>query len=441
MNRRARHVWGIARQGPTEAGYAFFRARRRRRNRADTELALSESDRLALAGHFDLSPAQETAHRAGLEAQARAPAVAPRTVLWFLPFFHLAAGGGIHTVLRFADHFAREHGVRNHFCLYDRDSARVAGEVGEKVAAAFPALSGAPVTPAGAPLPQVDLALATAWESAFALARFTGARRRVFFVQDDEPSFHPAGAASAMLERAAHLGLPGVVNSPGLADVYRARGNVAVSFFPAVDTTRYRPAGGPRGAGRTRVFFYGRPGNPRNAFGLGLAALRQVRERHGEDVEIVSAGEDWSPGQYGVADVLANAGMLEDLDAVARLYRSCDIGLCFMVTPHPSYLPLELMASGAAVVSNQNPHTGWLLRHEHNALLAPAAPAAVAGAVSRLVGDPELRARLTQEGLRTAAATRWEDEMERVWRAIAAPQAEAFTAAPELGPGAPAPPA
>ena len=95
-----------------------------------------------------------------------------------------------------------------------------------------------------------------------------------------------------------------------------------------------------------RIFFYGRPWNSRNAFGLGLRSLRLVKERYGERVEIVSAGEGWSPGQYGVADVLENRGLLESLDAVAELYRSCHVGLVFMLTRHPSYQPLEFMASG-----------------------------------------------------------------------------------------------
>ena len=35
MSKRFRHILTTLRRGPTEAGYAFFRARRRRRNLAD----------------------------------------------------------------------------------------------------------------------------------------------------------------------------------------------------------------------------------------------------------------------------------------------------------------------------------------------------------------------------------------------------------------------
>ena len=69
-----------------------------------------------------------------------------------------------------------------------------------------------------------------------------------------------------------------------------------------------------------------------------------------------------------------------------------------MLTRHPSYQPLEFMASGMATVSNRNPHTAWLLRHEENALLADPLPALVAEQVARLVEDPGLRERLAAAG-------------------------------------------
>src|ERR1035441_8673683 len=49
-----------------------------------------------------------------------------------------------------------------------------------------------------------------------------------------------------------------------------------------------------------------------------------------------------------------------------------------MKTRHPSYLPLELMACGAAVVTNRNPYTGWLLRDGENCVLAETSPSALA---------------------------------------------------------------
>ncbi|MDQ4041948.1 MAG: O-antigen biosynthesis protein, partial [Actinomycetota bacterium] len=262
-----------------------------------------------------------------------------------------------------------------------------------------------------------DAAIATAWPGAYPLVRFARTRAKFFLVQDWEPDFHPAGSASALLDQAARFGIPGLVNTPGLAEAYRAHGNPAVAFRPAPDA-RYSPPANRRPDTPVRVFFYGRPSVARNAFGLGLATLRRVKQVLGDRIEIVCAGEDWSPGQYGVADVLTNEGMLEDPDAVAELYRSCHAGLVFMRTRHPSYQPLEWMASGMVTVTNESPHTAWLLRHEENALLAPPLPALVAEQVVRAATDDALRDRIATAGLATVAGLDWDAEIERLWRAI-----------------------
>ncbi|MDX6696697.1 MAG: O-antigen biosynthesis protein [Solirubrobacteraceae bacterium] len=412
-SKRSRHIREILRQGPTEAGYAFFRARRRRRNLADDDLELSASERLALDPAVDLDMADLEAHAAVVRRRAAVPDGA--SLQWFFPGFHLVTGGGVHTALRLADLVAREHGIENRFHLYDRDAP---GEVPAKAAAAFPALANARFT-AGDALPgRADAAIATTWESGFHLVGFNDTRAKLMLVQDWEPDFHPAGSARAILELLAALGIPGLVNSPGLADSWRAAGNPATAFTPAVDTGRFRP--GPRPDEPVRIFFYGRPRTARNAFGLGLAALRHVKARFGSGVEIVSAGEDWSPGQYGADDLIENRGMLEDLDTVAELYRSCHVGLVFMLTRHPSYQPLEFMASGMATVSNRNPHTEWLLRHEETALLADPLPALVAEQVGRLVRDAPLRARIADAGRALATARTWDDELDRAWRAATA---------------------
>lgn len=414
---RLRYMRAILRQGPTEAGYAYLRARRRRRNLADDDLQLLPSDRLVLSPGFEVSAEDIEANARTLRAQAEAGRLELRTVQWYVPGFYLVWGGGVHTLLRFADHLARNHRVENRFCVFDSDDPAVVVRVAKGMAEAFPALAGSEVQPRGANLRDCDAAIATAWDSAWRLVRFRGARAKFLFLQDWEPDFYPAGSASAMLTEVARLGIPGIVNTPALAESYRAHGSPAVSFVPAVDTQRFRPAHSDR-PGPVRIVFYGRPSTPRNAFGLGLAALRLVKERHGREVEIVCAGEDWSPGQFGAGDMLDNLGQLGTLDEVAELYRSCHIGLVFMLTRHPSYQPLEFMASGVATVSNRNPHTDWLLRHEHNALTAAPVPALVADQISRLVEDPLLRRRLAEAGRATVEPLEWDEQFEAVWQTV-----------------------
>jgi glycosyltransferase involved in cell wall biosynthesis len=419
---RRDHIITIVKRGPTEIGYAYFRARRRRRNIADNDPELSESDQLAFSGAFDVTDAVLAENKQLIDRYRHSEPFEIRTVQWFLPFFHHVYFGGVHTLLRFADHFAREHGVENRFHCYDvgPDAVRV---LAAKVADAFPALAGTAFTsPARVPLRELapsDAAIATLWSSAYPLLHMRSARAKFYFVQDNEPQFYAAGSASALAEETYRFGLPGIVNTPGLADVYRAYGNPAVSFVPAVDLERYHPSTVPRDPGaRVRVFFYGRPKTSRNAFGLGLAALRELERTHRGRVEIICAGENWNPAQYGLAGRVRNLGVLASLDEVAALYRSCDIGLVFMHTKHPSYQPFEFMASGMATVSNTNPATAWLLRDGENCLLTPPLPTPTAERIGRLVQDEELRARIVAAGLAEVRRYRWEDQIERVWDAM-----------------------
>ena len=110
--------------------------------------------------------------------------------------------------------------------------------------------------------------------------------------------------------------------------------------------------------------------------------------------------------------------MLGSLEEVAALYRSCDIGLVFMHTKHPSYQPFEFMASGMATVSNINPATTWLLRDGENCLLTPPLPTPTAERLGRLIDDPELRQRIARAGGRADPPIRWEDQIERIWDTI-----------------------
>jgi glycosyltransferase involved in cell wall biosynthesis len=419
---RRDHVWKIVKQGPTEIGYAYFRARRRRQNIADDEPHLSESDQLALSGAFDATDAARTENRELIDRYRHSGPVEIRSVEWFLPFFHHVYFGGVHTLLRFADHFAREHEVENRFYCYDVGPDAVTA-MAEKVRNAFPALAGATFKSAAdvnvRDLPPVDAAIATLWTSAYPLLHLRSARAKFYFVQDNEPEFYPAGSGSALAEETYKFGLPGIVNTPGLATVYRSYGNPAVSFVPAVDTHRYHPSPEPRDpAAPVRVFFYARPGSTRNAFGLGIAALAELERVHRGRVEIVCAGENWNPAQFGLAGRIRNLGVLASLDEVAALYRSCDIGLVFMLTKHPSYQPFEFMASGMATVSNANPATEWLLRDGENCLLTSPLPTATAERLGRLVEDGELRARIVAAGLAEVRQYRWADQIERVWRAM-----------------------
>ena len=57
-------------------------------------------------------------------------------------------------------------------------------------------------------------------------------------------------------------------------------------------------------------------------------------------------------------------------DDLPSFYASFHFVVSFMLTKHPSYLPIEAMAAGCAVLSNINEANGWFLRDGENCVLA-----------------------------------------------------------------------
>ncbi|MBJ6764045.1 glycosyltransferase [Myxococcaceae bacterium JPH2] len=337
------------------------------------------------------------------------------TATWFVPAFgHVYAG--VQTLFRFADLMHRRHGVRNDFVIYDRPGARP-GDFESRVAATFPSVAGAFRVLSGpaelASLPACDLAVATYWTSAYQVLRHPRASVRAYFVQDYEPMFFAAGTQWALAEQTYLLGFQGLFNTPGLRDHVAAQhGMGGFAFEPAVEGDVFH-ARRPARSGPVRVFFYGRPGNERNGFELGLAALARLKRELGSAVDIVTAGAEWNPESYGVRGLVTNLGVLP-AERTAALYRECDVGLCFMFTKHPSYLPLEMMACGVCVVTNDNPANHWLLRDGDNCLLAAPTASSVLGQLRRAVSDSSLRQRLGVSAAERVRRTTWESEADRM---------------------------
>jgi glycosyltransferase involved in cell wall biosynthesis len=78
-----------------------------------------------------------------------------------------------------------------------------------------------------------------------------------------------------------------------------------------------------------------------------------------------------------------------------------------------SLLPLELMACGCPVVSNNGPHVEWLLNSQNSELADPTVEA-LAGGLRKVLFDKERRQALIRNGFETSAATDWKKEAAKV---------------------------
>ena len=335
------------------------------------------SDALALAEAVDVD----------LDRMRRAAAQAPEfdwspgrmCCNWYLQDVASVTVGGVMTAFRIADQLKATKGVHQRFLICGGGDLNA---IADKVIRVFPGLRGSEfisLTSAEkiAAIPPADIGVATLWTTAYVLARVTNCARKMYLIQDFEPLFYPAGSTSAQAELTYRFGFDAICNTAPLRDLYQSRyGGQAIAFTPQIDRSVFHPGPAEQRWPRSRVFFYARPENPRNAFELSVAALKRLKHRMGSSVEILCAGAEFDPSRYGLDGVVQPLGWLP-YERTGELYRTCHVGLSSMITPHPSYLPLELMACGALVVSIRNDVNNWLLEQDITCLTSEASASAI----------------------------------------------------------------
>jgi glycosyltransferase involved in cell wall biosynthesis len=213
-----------------------------------------------------------------------------------------------------------------------------------------------------------DVFMATAWWTA-QMAKYASRRTRhsrfIYLIQDYEPLLHPSSTQSALADETYGLDCLPVINSHLLHEFLVRQGigrfadpafaEAALVFEPAVAPDLFFPTDAARAAGaRRRLLFYARPTiGRRNTFELGLAALQKlVAEGHFDPDawDFVAIGEPKATYDLGRGAVLEGAPWL-DLAGYAELMRTSDVLLSPMLSPHPSYPPLEMAACGRPVVT------------------------------------------------------------------------------------------
>lgn len=204
-----------------------------------------------------------------------------------------------------------------------------------------------------------DLLLTTSWWTTHATAASVARERILYLLQEDERMFYPHGDQHLLCAETLARGAGRVVINTELLRRHLAETGLAgmagqaLVFEPAFPEASYRYE--PRPAeDRLNFFFYARPGHPRNLYQRGVEALTRALEEGRIDPA------RWLFHGVGTGTPLAlpagaEVRMIDGLgwDEYAALVRRMDAALSLMYTPHPSYPPLDLAASGAVVVTNR----------------------------------------------------------------------------------------
>jgi hypothetical protein len=210
-----------------------------------------------------------------------------------------------------------------------------------------------------------DVFFGTAWWTVqmikHALPRMR-TKQFIYMIQDFEPGLYPWSTRYALAMETYSMDFFGIINSRTLSDYLFAQkiGRFAdpafaqkcLTFDPALDRRLFFPELSGNG-GKQRLLFYARPGAPRNLYELGIMALRQAVARGAfgaESWELFFIGEALPPIHLGNKVVIRQAPW-SSYEGYARLLRSSTIGLSLMLSPHPSYPPLEMAVCGMLPVT------------------------------------------------------------------------------------------
>jgi O-antigen biosynthesis protein len=214
-----------------------------------------------------------------------------------------------------------------------------------------------------------DLFFATAWWTA-QIAKYavkkTVHKTFIYLIQDFEPILHEGSTFQARALETYGLPHIPVINTRLLLDhlVKESAGcyadpefvATALCFEPALDRSRYFPSSDKSMPPSKKILlFYARPkGARRNLYEMGVVALRQAVASGVIDKD---SWEVWAMGEKLEPVPLGNGVFLNPLpwmnfDEYAKRVRTSDLLLSLMLSPHPSYPPLEMAASGNLVVTN-----------------------------------------------------------------------------------------
>lgn len=382
----------------------------------------AEGYKYAVAPLFQIGQADIIAS----QKHKRAPKAGIKTATWFVPHFENISFGGLYTIFRVVEKLSRE-GIKNHIVIYGEGRKDLEG-IRQQIAKNFPRavfeLGWYELGETSASdLPRSDIAFCTHWVSAYILLRYNQTSKKYYFIQDYEPIFYPAGTIGALAESTYRFGFSAIVNTPGLERaILKKHTMTSTSFMPSVDKSVYYPKKKDVATKEPiKIFFYARPGKERNGFYLGIETIRTLKERYGDRVEIITAGADWKEDRYGLRGMIKNIGLLTDIREVAELYRDCDICFSFMFTKHPSYQPLEFMASQVCYVSNTNEDNQWLLKDQKNCLLSEPSPRAMADTIAVVIDNVKKREEIAAAGYETVSKLKtWDTVLEEIWGAISA---------------------
>ncbi|MCO4316411.1 hypothetical protein M8997_004395 [Phyllobacterium sp. 21LDTY02-6] len=319
-----------------------------------TSSRIPESYRLLAAPQFDNRP----------RLNLLLPTVNPKDVF-----------GGIATALKIFDQIAQAHGAGLDLRIVVTDAPVSAVTDGlkdysvQKLGAEQPAqrvlLDATDRTENRLDMRPTDVFVATAWWTALNAFRlhdtqkvlFGGAPKVVYLMQDFEPDFYGWSTRYALAESTYLRGEDTIalINSEELLGHFESKYSHPVRMVIPYQVNAKVDAALSHALREKIILFYSRPSAVRNCFESGIDGLTLWARRNpmqAAEWKVCCIGEAFDSALASSLPNYAVMGKMS-LEEYASLLSRASVGLSLMISPHPSYPPLEMAYAGLRTITNK----------------------------------------------------------------------------------------
>ena len=255
-----------------------------------------------------------------------------------------------------------------------------------------------------------DAVIATLYLTVFwmePLAALTRGPTLGYYIQDYEPDFFAEGSSNYQTALASYTAIPDLrlftKTNWNQQTLHNKLELMASVIGPSLDIDRFHPAPIIRSAGGAiKILAMVRPGTPRRAPEATMRVLERLAQHFGDRIQITIFGVD--PGSLELSTDSDNFvyGNLGEINArgVAAALAAADVFVDCSVFQAMGLTAMEAMASGVAVVGPVNGGLQEIIVDGHNGILVDTNHEEnIVDAVSRLITDNELRARIQRNAL------------------------------------------
>jgi O-antigen biosynthesis protein len=214
-----------------------------------------------------------------------------------------------------------------------------------------------------------DIFVVTSWWTAYTIYSVIQWQQKIFnahqypiiyIIQDYEPGFYPWSSRYLMAESTYRTNIRtiAIFNSQLLYNFFKEQGysfEQEYYFDPVLNKKLRESLLTVKNSKRNKqVLIYGRPSSPRNALELIVASLRlwTAQQQDIQEWKIYSVGESHPDVDLSNGVKLKSLGKLT-LDEYSLLLSETYMGISLMVSPHPSYPPLEMSTFGVRTITNR----------------------------------------------------------------------------------------